>query len=75
MSESNAKHPAIHAYPQNRPPYFAHRYCRLLTKTCAAQEIGHDESHYSANGDWPQKHYPVNGDRDGHRGGDRCPGS
>ena len=28
------------AYPQ-RPPFFAHRYCRLLTKTCAAQDIGH----------------------------------
>jgi hypothetical protein len=27
-------------YPQ-RPSYFAHRYCRLLTKTCAAQDIGH----------------------------------
>lgn len=27
-------------YPQ-RAPYFAHRYCRLLTKTCAAQDIGH----------------------------------
>ena len=27
-------------YPQ-RQPFFAHRYCRLLTKTCAAQDIGH----------------------------------
>ena len=27
-------------YP-NRQAYFAHRYCRLLTKSCAAQEIGH----------------------------------
>lgn len=27
-------------YP-SREAYFAHRYCRLLTKTCAAQEIGH----------------------------------
>ncbi len=27
-------------YPK-RQAYFAHRYCRLLTKTCAAQEIGH----------------------------------
>ncbi len=27
-------------YP-TRNRYFAHRYCRLLTKTCAAQEIGH----------------------------------
>lgn len=27
-------------YP-DRQRYFAHRYCRLLTKTCAAQEIGH----------------------------------
>ena len=27
-------------YPK-RQPYFAHRYCRLLTKTCSAQEIGH----------------------------------
>lgn len=27
-------------YPP-REPFFAHRYCRLLTKTCAAQEIGH----------------------------------
>jgi hypothetical protein len=26
-------------YPQ-REPFFAHRYCRLLTKTCAAQDIG-----------------------------------
>jgi chromosome segregation ATPase len=26
-------------YPK-RQAYFAHRYCRLLTKTCAAQEIG-----------------------------------
>lgn len=26
-------------YPE-RHKYFAHRYCRLLTKTCAAQEIG-----------------------------------
>ena len=28
------------AYPQ-RSSHFAHRYTRLLTKTCAAQEIGH----------------------------------
>ncbi len=28
-------------YPRNRPKFYAHRYCRLLTKTCAAQEIGH----------------------------------
>ncbi len=28
------------AYPR-RPPYFAHRYVRMLTKTCAANEIGH----------------------------------
>ena len=28
-------------YPQNRPKFFAYRYCRLLAKTCAAQEIGH----------------------------------
>jgi hypothetical protein len=28
------------SYPK-RKAYFAHRYCRLLTKTCAAQEIGH----------------------------------
>lgn len=27
-------------YP-SRPSHFAHRHCRLLTKTCAAQEIGH----------------------------------
>lgn len=27
-------------YPK-RPPYFAHRFCRLLIKACAAQEIGH----------------------------------
>jgi len=27
------------AYP-TRPRYFAHRYCRLLTKSCAAQDIG-----------------------------------
>ena len=27
-------------YPQGRK-FFAHRYIRLLTKTCAAQEIGH----------------------------------
>ncbi|MEI8373692.1 MAG: hypothetical protein WCJ35_12765 [Planctomycetota bacterium] len=27
-------------YPQGRK-FFAHRYCRLLAKTCAAQEIGH----------------------------------
>lgn len=26
-------------YPK-RAAYFAHRYCRLLTKTCAAQEVG-----------------------------------
>jgi hypothetical protein len=29
------------AYPKDRPKFFAHRYCRLLTKTCAAQDIGH----------------------------------
>ena len=29
------------SYPK-RPPYFAHRYCRLLTKTCAANVIGRD---------------------------------
>ena len=28
------------SYPV-RKAFFAHRYCRLLTKTCAAQEIGH----------------------------------
>ena len=28
-------------YP-SRPRYFAHRYCRLLAKTCAAQDIGSD---------------------------------
>jgi hypothetical protein len=28
------------SYP-TRPRYFAHRYCRLLTKTCACQELGH----------------------------------
>ena len=27
------------SYPK-RPPFFANRYCRLLAKTCAAQEIG-----------------------------------
>ena len=27
-------------YPK-RQAYYAHRYCRLLTKTCAAQDIGH----------------------------------
>ena len=142
-------------YPP-RPSHFAHRYTRLLTKTCAAQEIGHvafvlcvtivhqedakrykgpvtyfneqlmplvgvakwealdkarkravaagwlhfapgnrglrepgrywvtipsglddladapcDESHYPANGEWPQKHYPANGYREGERDGDR----
>jgi hypothetical protein len=30
----------VERYP-DRKTYFAHRYCRLLTKTCAAQEIGH----------------------------------
>jgi hypothetical protein len=36
--------PASQAIPATYPsrhPYFAHRYCRLLTKTCAAQDIGH----------------------------------
>lgn len=28
------------SYPENRPPFFAQRYIRLMTKTCAAQEIG-----------------------------------
>ena len=28
------------AYPA-RSAFFAHRYCRKLTKTCAAQELGH----------------------------------
>jgi hypothetical protein len=32
--------PSPSKYPR-RGPYFAHRYCRLLTKTCAAQELGH----------------------------------
>lgn len=27
-------------YPTNRPPFFSQRYIRLLSKTCAAQEIG-----------------------------------
>ena len=27
-------------YPK-RHPYFAHRYIRLMTKTCAANVIGH----------------------------------
>lgn len=29
-------------YPRDREPYFAHRFCRLLAKTCAALEIGAD---------------------------------
>jgi hypothetical protein len=28
-------------YPK-RPAYFAHRFCRILTKSCAAQDIGQD---------------------------------
>jgi hypothetical protein len=36
---SNGK--AGSAYPK-RPPYFAHRFCRLLMKTCAANIIGTD---------------------------------
>jgi len=29
-------------YPSDRPPYFANRFVRLLTKTAAAQELGPD---------------------------------
>lgn len=27
-------------YPRGRPPCFAHKFCRLLTKVCAANDIG-----------------------------------
>jgi hypothetical protein len=30
------------AYPKDRPRFFAHKACRLMVKTCLAQEIGPD---------------------------------
>ena len=30
---------AVATYPK-RPSHFAHRFCRLLTKTCVANELG-----------------------------------
>jgi hypothetical protein len=30
------------AYPNDRPKYFAHKFVRILTRTCAAMEIGTD---------------------------------
>ena len=38
--EKRPIHDAPDTYPADRGAFFAQRYCRLLTKSCAAQEIG-----------------------------------